>query len=316
MMMFRKKPVHRVGIDIGASSLRLLELRKLAGHTRLEHYACRALPESAVVGKQVRDVDAVGSALQQCVRSGAPSPQQACIAVPGTAAIIKTLALDAALTDAELENQMGLEAAEHVPYALEEVAVDYARLPLQDPGSHGATVLLVACRQDCMAARLLALQMGGFTARAVDVETFAIQRVCHWLHRYARLPPARVVAVLDIDIGMTTLYLLANGYCQHLQEQATTAGHAGLTATLVRSLQFLGAASRCGPVELVVLAGALATTPALAATLEQATQVPTVVADPFAGMELSAGIDRQALQQEAPALLLALGLALWGFGRD
>jgi type IV pilus assembly protein PilM len=69
-------------------------------------------------------------------------------------------------------------------------------------------------------------------------------------------------------------------------------------------------------VELVLLAGALATTPALAATLGQATQVPTVVADPFAGMELGADIDRQALQQEAPALLLALGLALWGCGRD
>jgi type IV pilus assembly protein PilM len=315
-MMFRKKPVHRVGIDIGASSLRLLELRRLAGHTRLEHYACRALPESAVVGKQVRDVDAVGSALQQCARSGTPAPQPACIAVPGAAAIIKTLALDAALTDAELEQQMGLEAAEHVPYALEEVAVDYARLPSQDPGSQGATVLLVACRQDHMAARLLALQLGGFTAHAVDVETFAIQRASHWLRRDARLPPARVVAVLDIDVGMTTLYLLANGSCQHLQEQATPLEHAGLAAALVRSLQFLCAASRYGPVELVLLAGALATTPALAATLGQATQVPTVVADPFAGMELGADIDRQALQQEAPALLLALGLALWGCGRD
>ena len=315
-MMFRKKPTHQVGIDIGASSLRLLELCSHAGHTRLERYACRALPESAVVGKQVRDVEAVGSALQQCAGPGTPSQRQACIAVPGTAAIVRTLSLDAALTDAELENQMGVEAAEHVPYALEEVAVDYARLPSQDVDGPGASVLLVACRQDCMAARLLALQIGGFTARAVDVETFAIQRACHWLHRHARLPPARVLALLDIDVGMTTLYLLANGSCQHLQEQATTAGHAGLAASLVRSLQFLGSASRSGPVELVVLAGALARTPALAATLEQATLVPVVVADPFAGMALSAGIDRQALQQEAPALLLALGLALWGLDHD
>lgn len=315
-MMFRKKPVHRVGIDISASSLRLLELRCLAGHIRLERYACLALPESAVVGKQVRDAHAVGSALLQCVQSGTSWQHQACIAVPGVAAIIKTLSLDAALTDAELENQMSLEVAEHVPYALEEVAVDYARLPSQDAAIPGASVLLVACRQDCMAARLLALQIGGFTARAVDVETFAIQRACYWLHRHDRLPPARVVAVLDIDVGMTTLYLLANGSCQHLQEQATPAGQSGLAAPLVRALQFLCSASRCGPVELVVLAGALATTPSLAAILEQATQVPTIVADPFASMELSTGIDRQALQLEAPVLLLALGLALWGLGHD
>ncbi len=80
-----------------------------------------------------------------------------------------------------------------------------------------------------------------------------------------------------------------------------------------RLLQFFFAGSEFSKVDQLVLAGGCASIPGIAEMIEEQLGVPAVVANPLAGMSLSGRVQAQTLAQDAPALMIACGLALRSF---
>lgn len=350
--LFTKKANTLLGIDISSTSVKLLELSRSGNRYRVEAYAVEPLPPNAVVEKNIVELEGVGQALQRVVARAKVSVKQAAVAVSGSAVITKSIEMESGLSDDELENQLKIEADQYIPYPLEEVAIDFeVQGPAaRTPGR--VEVLLAACRKENVEIREAALALAGLTAKVVDVEAYALERSYGLLApMLADAQGELAVAVVDIGATMTTLSVLHNGRTIYTREQlfggrqlteeiqrryGLSVEEAGLAKKqgglpddydsevlqpfkeavvqqVSRSLQFFFAAGQFHDVDYILLAGGTASLPGLDRLIQQKIGTQTLVANPFADMSLSNKVNAGALASDAPALMIACGLAMRSF---
>ena len=350
--LFTKKANTLLGIDISSTSVKLLELSRSGSRYRVEAYAVEPLPANAVVEKNIAELEGVGQALQRVVAKAKTGCKSAVVAVSGSAVITKIIEMDAGLSDEELENQLKIEADQYIPYPLEEVAIDF-EVQGPAPRSPGrAEVLLAACRKENVEIREAVLALAGLTAKVVDVEAYALERSYGLLAPQLGAAHGELtVAVVDIGATMTTLSVLHNGRTIYTREQlfggrqlteeiqrryGLSQEEAGLAKKqgglpddydsevllpfkeavvqqVSRSLQFFFAAGQFHDVDCILLAGGTASIPGLDHMIQQKIGTQTLVANPFADMALSSKVNAGALASDAPALMIACGLALRSF---
>jgi len=350
--LFGKKANSLLGIDISSTSVKLLELSRSGNRYKVEAYAVEPLPANAVVEKNIAELEGVGQALARVLVKARSSAKTAAVAVAGSAVITKTIEMDAALSEDEMESQLKVEADQYIPYPLEEVAIDFEVQGNSARNPERVDVLLAACRKENVEVREAALALAGLTARVVDVEAYALERA------FGLLEPALVdgegpltVAVVDIGATMTTLSVLHNGriiytreqlfggrqlteeiqrrYGLSMEEAGLAKKQGGLPDDYVmevlqpfkdavvqqvsRSLQFFFAAGQFNDVDYILLAGGTASISGLDQLIQQRLGTPAMVANPFADMALSSKVNAGALASDAPALMIACGLALRSF---
>lgn len=351
LKLFNKKNKAVLGIDISSNSIKLLELSKSGINYKVERYASRPLPEGAVVEKNISNLEAVGEEMEKLASLAKSSSSKAAVAVSGSAVITKTIELNAALSDNDMENQITLEADQYIPYPLEEVAIDFERRRASRKNEGMVEVLLAACKKENVEHRVDVLAAGGFEAQYVDIEAYAMERAFGLLCQQMGLERSGVVAILDIGASVTTIYVLRDGESIYTREQIfggsrlsqAVQSHYGLSAAeaesaiirnelpesyqsevlapfqvelaeqLSRALQFFFSSSQYNDIGLVVLAGGVAATPGLAAMLTESLGARTVVANPFAKMAIGSKVNKAQLKNDAASLMLACGLALRGF---
>jgi type IV pilus assembly protein PilM len=349
--MFSTKTPPLIGVDISSTAVKLLQLTQVGGRYRVEHYAVEPLPPNAVVEKNIVEVEAVGEAIKRALaRSGAKS-KFAAAAVAGSAVITKTIPMPADLSEDDLEGQIQAEANQYIPYPLEEVSLDFEVIgPVKD-NPDMMNVLLAASRTENVDVRVAALDFGGLSAKVVDVEAFAMENAFKLVADQLSVPKDGTVAVVDIGATMTTLIVLKNQRTIYTREQVfggkqltdevmrryglsyEEAGLAkrqgglpesyeievlepfkeAMAQQISRLLQFFFAGSEYSKVDQIVLAGGCASIGGIAEMIEEQLGVPAIVANPLAGMALSGRVQAQTLAQDAPALMIACGLALRSF---
>ena len=351
MGLFTPKAPPLVGLDISSTAVKLLQLSQSGGRYRIEHYAVEPLPPNAVVEKNIVEVEAVGEAIRRAVQRSGIKTRFAAAAVAGSAIITKVLPMQADLSEDELEGQIQAEANQYIPYPLEEVSMDFEVLgPVKD-NPEMVNVLLAASRTENVEMRSAALSLGGLTAKVIDVEAFAMENAFRLIAD--QLPGGRdgLVAIVDIGATMTTLNVLRNQRSIYTREQVfggkqltdevmrryglsyEEAGLAkrqgglpesyeievlepfkeAMAQQVSRLLQFFFAGSEHNRVDQIVLAGGCASIAGVKEMVEEQIGVPTVIASPVASMTLSPKVQAQALQADAPALMIACGLALRSF---
>lgn len=349
--LFNKKANTLLGIDISSTSIKLLELSRQGNRYRVEAYAVEPLPANAVTEKNIAELDGVGQALSRVLIKARTSLKNVAVAVAGSAVITKTLEMEAGLSDDEMESQLKLEADQYIPYPLDEVAIDFEVQGASARNPERVNVLLAACRKENVEVREAALTLAGLTARVVDVEAYALERSFGLLANQLEASATRLVALVDIGATMTTLSVLLGGRIIYAREQlfggrqlteviqrryGLTIEQAGLAKKqgglpndyvsevlqpfrealvqqVSRSLQFFFASGQYHSVDRIFLAGGTASVPGLDRLIEQQLGTPTQVANPFAEMTLSSKVNAAALASDAPALMIACGLALRSF---
>jgi type IV pilus assembly protein PilM len=347
-VLSRKPPL--LGLDISATSVKLLELSRSGERYRVESYAVEPLPAGTVTEKALSDVEAAGEAVRRAVKQSKTGARHAAVAVAGSAVITKIITLPANLSDDEMAAQIEVEADQYIPYPLEEVNLDFEVL---GPAEEGAVnVLLAASRKENVDTRVAALELAGLKPKVVDVEAYAAENV---LALMAAQNPARglagTVAVFDIGATMTTLNVMDNLKLVYTREQNfggkqlteeiqnrygmsyEEAGKAkkfgglppdyetevlqpfkeALAQQVNRSLQFFYSSSQYHSVDVILLAGGNAMIPGIANLVESAVGVHTEVFNPFIGMSVAPRVNAQALTGDAPSLVIACGLALRSF---
>jgi type IV pilus assembly protein PilM len=350
--LFKKKPDVLLGLDISSTSVKLLELSRSNGQFRVEAYGVEPLPPQAMVEKNISDVAGVGEAIKRVTAQARPSTKSAAVAVAGSAVITKTIELDGSLTDEQMEAQITAEADQYIPYPLEEVAIDFEVQGASERNEQQVEVLLAACRRENVEMREAALQAGGLKAAVVDIEAHAMKRAVDLMRPTLDEGDERdVIAIVDIGSTMTTLSVLADDRSIYTREQLfggkllteeiqrryslsfEEAGLAkkqgglpddyetevlqpfreGVLQQVTRSLQFFFSSSRYDDVDLIILAGGTASIKGLAGMIEAKLGTRTIVANPFANMSISSKVDARALANDAPALMIACGLAMRSF---
>ncbi|MFN7552382.1 MAG: pilus assembly protein PilM [Pseudomonadota bacterium] len=351
MGLFSTKSPPLIGVDISSTAVKLLQLTQAGGRYRVEHYAVEPLPPNAVVEKNIVEVEAVGEAVKRALARSGAKTRFAAAAVAGSAVITKVIPMLADLSEEDLESQIESEASQYIPYPLDEVSLDFEVLgPVKD-NPEMMNVLLAASRTENVDVRVAALDIGGLAARVVDVEAFAMENAFRLLADQLSVARDATVAVVDIGATMTTLIVLKNQRTIYTREQVfggkqltdevmrryglsyEEAGLAkrqgglpesyelevlepfkeAMVQQISRLLQFFFAGSEYSKVDQVVLAGGCASIAGIAEMVEEQLGMPAVVANPLAGMALSNRVQGQTLQQDAPALMIACGLAMRSF---
>ncbi len=338
----------RVGIDISSTTVKLLELSESNGGYRVEAYSVASLPQGAVFEKNINNVGEVATAIQSVMHQSRSRATEVVAAVSGSSVINKVIAMPAGLTDEELETQIALEADQYIPYPLEEVALDF-EIQGPTPGRDDQVdVLLAACRRETIDSRVEALELAGLTPKVIDVEAYSMERAYELIRPIAGVDPAATVAVVDIGATMTTLSVLNQGANTYTREQ--TFGGKQLTDEIMRryglplreaglakkqgglpdgyeeevltpfkeavvqqvgrSLQFFYSSSSFNSVDHIFLAGGVAATDGLVSLVENRLATPTTIGNPFANMSISPRVNAVALSGDAPAMMVAAGLAL------
>ena len=337
-----------LGIDISSTTVKLLELSQSGDRYRVESYAVAPLPPDAVVEKNVNQVETVGGLIRELVSRSKTRAQHAVAAVAGSAVIIKTIPMPAGLSEEDLEAQLTVEADQYIPYPLEEVALDFEELGPVEGRDDQVNVLLAACRQETIESRVDAIEVAGLTPAIMDVEVFAMERALALLKTQMPMAHPETIAMVDIGASMTTLSVYAGGESVYTREQLfggkqltdeimnrydlsfEEAGRAkkqgglpedyesevlepfreAVVQQVSRSLQFFLSSSEYTELDCIVLCGGVAAIAGLAEIIEERLSTPTIVANPFADMSVGSRVNAQALAKDAPAMMVACGLAM------
>ena len=341
-----------LGVDISSTSVKVLELGLSGSQYKVEAFSVEPLPPGAVVENNIHELDVTGEAVAKALSQSRTSLKSAAVAVSGSAVITKNIEMDASLSDTEMETQITVEADQYIPYAMDEVAIDFEVQGLNEKNPERVEVLLAACRRDNVEMREEALRLGGLKTKIVDVEAFAMERACELIEGQLDLPDEDpVLAVVDIGATKTTLNVISRGKTVYTREQLFGGRQLtdeiqrryGLTPdeaekakcrgslpddyepevldpfreTVVqqisRSLQFFYSSSQFNDVDAIALVGGSASIPGLEEMIESKLGTPTKVANPFAGMSMAGKVDVDKLASEAPSLMIACGLAMRSF---
>ncbi len=347
----RKKPVV-LGLDISTTAVKLLELSKSGDRYRVESYAVEPLPPNSVVEKNISDIEGVGQAIRRAVKRSGTKVKFAAAAVAGSSVITKVISMPASYSDEELESQILLEADQYIPYPLEEVNLDFEVIGAAEDDPDRMDVLLAASRSENVEVRVDAIESAGLQAKIIDVEAYAMENAFALLrHQMPDNGLDKTIAVVDVGATMTTLNVVHDLKTIYTREQVfggkqlteeiqrryglsyEEAGMAkrqgglpdnyipevlepfkeAMAQQVSRSLQFFFSSSQYSSVDHIVLAGGSSSIPGVDELIEQSQGVPTSVANPFSNMVISPKIKAQVLSNDAPALMIACGLALRSF---
>jgi type IV pilus assembly protein PilM len=343
-----------IGVDISSSSVKMVELSedpKKDGCV-VEHYVIEALPKDAVSDGNINNLDAVSETLERAWRRMGTRIKNVSLALPAAAVITKKILLPAGLREEDLEFQVESEANQYIPFAIEEVNLDFQEIGPAPGNPEEVEVLLAASRKENVEDRVAAAQAAGLKALIVDVESYAAESAFAQLS--AQLPGGaqdKCVGLVDIGANVMNVNVLRNGQSVYSRDQEVGGdqltqqiqGMFGLSAEeaelgkrsgglpdnyesdvlssyrdnlameIARALQFFFTSTQYNELDYIVLAGGCAVIPGLDDAVATRTQVSTMVANPFALMSLSSRIKPKQLQADAPALIVACGLALRRF---
>lgn len=348
---FKKKAQMMVGIDIGSHAVKAVLLSKGSQGYTLECLAMEPMPRGVIVDREIQDMEAIGNVITRLRKKISSSVKHASAAVSGQTVITKIIYMDVALNEEELANQIEIEADSLIPYPLDEVSLDFESLDVNESDPSKINVLLSAARTESIEARVTTLDMGGFEAKVIDVESYAVSRA-HELC-LADLPDDAVdkmVAIVDIGATMTLLSVTNAGKHTYSRDQifgseqytrsiisyynmsfeeaenAKTSGelppnytfevlapfHTILVQQIRRAIQMFLTSSGHEKVDYLVISGGSALVEGVQELLAEELGIHTVVATPFAHMKLAKNIDEEMLAL-APQFMVAAGLALRSF---
>lgn len=351
--LMKPKTPPLIGVDISSSSVKMVELSLVGrGRYRLERYTIEPLPKDAVVDGNIMNLEEVGESLKRGWKKLNTRIKNVSMALPSAAVITKKILVPAGQNEDDLELQVETEANQYIPFALEEVNLDFQILGPSPTNPEEVEVLIAASRKEKVEDRVAVAESQGLKAVVMDIDSFAAQTAFELIEN--RLPEGgldQTIALVDIGATMMNINVLRNRQSVYFreqpfggnqltqeiqrlfslsQEEAEAAKKNGglpdnyeadvlrpfmdtLALEVTRALQFFFTSTQYNQVHHIVLAGGCATIEGLEEVVARRTGVAAFVANPFDGMEKSAKIKERQLAADAPSLLVACGLAMRRF---
>src|SRR5262245_31411374 len=206
-----------VGVDIGSSSVKAVELQGKGTDFQLVNVGYEPLQPDSIVDGQIMELNNVSAAIANIFNEHKIKTTKVAASVSGHSVIVKNIVLPQ-MTDEELQESFGWHAEEHIPFDISAVNLDYQITEKSPDAIH---VLLAACKQDKIANLKQAIQLAGKQPTVIDVDAFALQN-CYELNYNPQ--PGQVVALLNIGASTTNINIL-NGARSVFTRDATFGGN-------------------------------------------------------------------------------------------
>ena len=227
MLFGKKKGVF--GLDIGSSSVKVVELSGKTNKLNLVNLGFENLPNDTIVDGQIMEINSVSEVIQNVCKSHNIKSNDVVTGVSGHSVIIKNIVLPA-MSREELEESIDWHAEEHIPYDLSEVSLDY-HIALEDEDS--VQVMIAACKQERLDNIKQAVQLSGKNPVVIDVDTFALQN-CYEINY--KPEESEIVTLLNIGASTMNVNIVQGG--NSLFTRDITTGGSQFTDILQRSLGY------------------------------------------------------------------------------
>jgi type IV pilus assembly protein PilM len=225
MLLGKKKSV--AGLDVGSSSIKMVELDGKANNLNLVSFGYENLPGDTIVDGQIMELNVVSDVIQNVCATHNVTADRVVTGVSGHSVIIKNIVLPP-MSREELEESIDWHAEEHIPYDLSEVSLDYQVTAENSDAMH---VLIAACKRERIDQIKQAIQLAGKQPVIIDVDTFALQN-CY----EANYQPSESQVVTLLNIGASTMNVNIVKGTRSLFTRDITVGGSQFTDVLQRSL--------------------------------------------------------------------------------
>lgn len=343
-MLFAKKR-ETVGIDIGSSSVKLVQLREQKGAYQLLNVGILPLPAEAIVDNTLMDSSSIVETIKNLIKSLNIKATDAACSISGNAVIIRKIVLPA-MTSAELEEQIQWEAEQYIPFDINDVNIDFQILSPDENDPSKMNVLLVASKKDIVNDYITVFNETGLKLAVLDVDAFAAQNAFEINYDVF---PEEVIALVNIGANIMNLNIVKGGaslftrdvqlggsvYTDEIQKQFGVGSEEAekiklsgecpdqgklqgiisrlnetLSLEMRRSLDFYNSTASEGKIGKVYLSGGAAKTAMLVEAVSQRLGVPVEILKPFQKINYNEKeFDIEYLREIAPLVTVAMGLA-------
>lgn len=228
MSFFSSKSGDLIGVDIGSTSIKLVQLSRSRSGFELMTMAEVPLPRDAIVENTIIDSAAISDALAEALRRARPSTKNAALAVSGNAVIIKSFKMPLT-TEFELEAQIEYEADQYVPYDIDDVFLDFHIQGISADDPEQMDVVLVACKREVVEDYQQVLNEAGLHVKCMDCDVFALENAAEITDEHTAavigseysLPDedAEVNALINIGANMININVLIDGRSAFVRDQ-------------------------------------------------------------------------------------------------
>lgn len=346
MKLFAKKSKSSVGLDIGSSLIKIVELDHSKESPVLRNYGVTKLPPEAIVEGEIMDRSLVIEGIQNCLAKSNVTKHSVITAVSGRAVIVKKVVMDKMNPD-DAKEAIFWEAEQHVPFDIDDVCLDFQVLK-EDVGANQMEILLVAAKKEMVNTHAELIRDAGLEPVIIDVDSFAVQNAYEFTRGASY---DKVTGLINIGSDVTNINIVQNNiplftrdlsvgsnvFIEALQrdlgvsfedaEMMVSGGEelensdkvreiiddaAGeLSMGIERSLSFLKTAGDAEQLDEAVLSGGGARIPWLREILNEKHNIELTVNDPLSNVERDDSLAASdELDRVSPLLTVSLGLAL------
>lgn len=346
---FSKSGSGVVGIDIGSSCVKAIELRRSGDGYQLSRLGRAALPSEAIVQGAFLNTGAIVDAIREAVSAAGIRAKDVATAISGHSVIVKKITVQQ-MTREALEESIKWEAEQYIPFDVNEVNLDFQILDTARVEGQ-MDVLLVAAKKDLLDDYVQVISEAGFTAQIVDVAGFAVENA--W-EANTESQGEDVIALANIGSQTSNINVVAHGvpvftrdvalggnlYTEEIQktlgisfeeaekikigeadvrsqdvvpkevEEAMRQVTSQIVGEIARSLEFYAATAEDGGISRIVLSGGSAKVSGLAAAFEERMDVPVEVMSAVSRVQVADSVDSKLIEDMGPALAVGVGLAM------
>ena len=338
------RKVATFGLDIGSSSIKVVELASGKSGPALRAFGSLGLPRDAITDGIIRQPAVVADVIRECVQKTGITATAAAISISGRDSIVKRVPLPK-VTAKELADAIQLEAEHHIPFAIDEVFIDYQ---VMGESANALSVLLVATKKAKVLEHVAVVEAAGIEPLVVDLDAFAIE------NQYELAQPTdgrEAVALIDIGAAVMKTNVVRGGVCMFARDipfggnnytdaiaqrlgisldkaEAAKQGHEvgvnwddmvpaleavsrDLSLEVQRTFDYFASTAESERISKIVLSGGCAKLTGIQDFLASSWGVPVEIARPFAALERTPGqFNEEELADIGPLYAVAVGLAL------
>src|SRR5687767_14394359 len=203
--LFKAKMPPLIGADISSSAVKMVEIEGAGkGMYRIERYAIEPLPKDSVMEGNINNLDAVSDAVKRCHKRLGSNIKNLALALPNAAVISKKILVPAGQTEDDLELQVETEANQYIPFAIDEVNLDFQVLGPAPNSPEDVEVLIAASRKEKIEDRVAAAEAAGLKATVMDVDLYAAQMAFE-LMGIGTAEHEKDTNIAMVDLGSSTM---------------------------------------------------------------------------------------------------------------
>lgn len=345
MFLFKKKK-EVVGIDIGSSSVKVVQLKDNKGSFQLLNAGIFPLPPEAIVDNTLMDSSVIASTIKNLIACLGIKIKDVVCSISGNSVIIRKIVLPA-MPQEELEDQISWEAEQYIPFDINDVNMDFQILSPDNNDPSKMNVLLVASKKDIINDYVSVFSEAGMQLSVVDVDSFAVQNAFEANYDYSS---EDILALVNIGASVMNINVIKDGitlftrdvqmggnlYSEEIQKQLGLSSddaeigkllacesdneslrnvilkvNETITQEIRRSLDFYNSTANDDRISGVFVSGGCSKVYKLIEAISERIGLPVEKLNPFAKLKYNEkDFDPEYLQEIAPLMAVPVGLAI------